>query len=400
MTGRPGPMAPVPARRVIGEADREELASWDARAVAVPGGDVQQSLAWARHRERTGWRAHRLVLDDGSVTLLLGRRRAVLGGGRAYVPKGPVAAGDPPDVVAARLVAVADWACRAGYDVILADPEVAAGSRYGELVRAAGFHPAEEVGPSRHRVGVPIAEGADDRDLLAGVARGTRQRFRAAERKGTRIVCFDRCSGRLMAGIDAPPPDRLAAAAEAAFGRFHALLVETGARRGFEIGDRAVALAWWRAALDAGHLVFLEALADDDAYLGGAIFYRNGERLSYANSGDVVGLRHLHPGTVHLVVWRALQMAAREGRRELDLGGVDVRGARGEPGPGEPMYGLLEFKRSFGGRWIELAGAHERVLRPGRHFLAKAARGASQTARAAWGRVDSRRASNRTNADA
>jgi lipid II:glycine glycyltransferase (peptidoglycan interpeptide bridge formation enzyme) len=30
------------------------------------------------------------------------------------------------------------------------------------------------------------------------------------------------------------------------------------------------------------------------------------------------------------------------------------------------MYGLLEFKRSFGGRWVELSGAHERVLRPAR----------------------------------
>jgi lipid II:glycine glycyltransferase (peptidoglycan interpeptide bridge formation enzyme) len=30
------------------------------------------------------------------------------------------------------------------------------------------------------------------------------------------------------------------------------------------------------------------------------------------------------------------------------------------------MFGLLEFKRSFGGRWIELAGAHERALHPAR----------------------------------
>jgi lipid II:glycine glycyltransferase (peptidoglycan interpeptide bridge formation enzyme) len=391
MTDPPGRVAPAPTLRVVREASRDELASWDARAVAVPGGDVQQSLAWARHRERTGWQAHHLVLDDDSVALLLGRRWTIVGGGRAYVPKGPVAAGDSPELVAARLVAVAGWARRAGYDVILADPEVAAGSRYGALIRAAGFRPAEEVGPSRHRVGVPIAEGADDRDLLAGVARGTRQRFQAAERKGTRIVRFDRGPGGAMAGLEAPPPDRLAAAAAEAFGRFHALLVETGTRRGFEIRDRAVALAWWRAALEAGHLVLLEARAADDAYLGGAIFYRHGERLSYAHSGDVVGLRHLHPGTVHLVLWRALQMAAREGRRELDLGGVDVRGARREPGPGEPMYGLLEFKRSFGGRWIELAGAHERVLRPGRHSLATATRGASQAGRAMLARLTSRR---------
>jgi lipid II:glycine glycyltransferase (peptidoglycan interpeptide bridge formation enzyme) len=67
-----------------------------------------------------------------------------------------------------------------------------------------------------------------------------------------------------------------------------------------------------------------------------------------------------------LLLWRALQLAAREGRSELDLGGVDVAGARFEPRPGDAMFGLLEFKRSFGGRWIELSGAHERALHPAR----------------------------------
>ncbi len=91
------------------------------------------------------------------------------------------------------------------------------------------------------------------------------------------------------------------------------------------------------------------------------------------------------PGTIHLLLWRALQLAVREGRTELDLGGVDVAGARHEPRAGEPMFGLYEFKRAFGGRWVELSGAHERVLRPGRRraglALQRAARGARRLAR-------------------
>ncbi|HZL14832.1 MAG TPA: hypothetical protein VFC97_01860, partial [Verrucomicrobiae bacterium] len=119
--------------------------------------------------------------------------------------------------------------------------------------------------------------------------------------------------------------------------------------------------------------------------LGAAIFYRNGERLTYAHSGDVVGLRRAHPGASRLILWRALQLAAREGRGELDLGGVDVAGARSEPRPGDPMYGLLEFKRSFGGRWVELSGAHELVLHPARAragaAMARVGRGARRLAR-------------------
>lgn len=332
-------------------------------------GDVQQSVAWGQHRERTGWEAHHLELDDGSAVLVLGRRWRWLGGGRAYVPKGPVAAGADPAVVAGRLAAVAAWARVAGFDVIVADPEIPAATTFSRLLGGAGFRQVEEIGPSRHRVGVPIPGDANDDALLAAIARGTRQRFLGAERKGTRIVRYDLAGVAAVPGTERPATP-LAGAAEVAFGRFHALLLETGARRGFGIGDRAAALAWWQSALEAGHLVLLEARASDDAYLGGAIFYRHGGRMSYSHSGDVVALRHVHPGAVHLVLWRALQLAAREGRSELDLGGVDVRGARHEPRPGEPMHGLLEFKRSFGGRWVELAGAHEKVLRAPRHALA------------------------------
>jgi len=59
--------------------------------------------------------------------------------------------------------------------------------------------------------------------------------------------------------------------------------------------------------------------------------------------------------------WRAIQLAIREGRTEMDLGGVDVAGARNEPREGDPLYGLYQHKASFGGRWLELTGAYERV---------------------------------------
>jgi hypothetical protein len=43
----------------------------------------------------------------------------------------------------------------------------------------------------------------------------------------------------------------------------------------------------------------------------------------------------------------------------IDLGGVDVRGARHKPEKGEPTYGLWEHKASFGAEWVESAPAHE-----------------------------------------
>ncbi len=97
------PEGDIPVLRVLREATPAELASWDARVVDVPGGDVHQSVAWGLQRERAGAQPHHLVLDDGSFALVLGRQPRIFGGGRAYVPRGPVAAGADARAVAGRL---------------------------------------------------------------------------------------------------------------------------------------------------------------------------------------------------------------------------------------------------------------------------------------------------------
>ena len=74
---------------------------------------------------------------------------------------------------------------------------------------------------------------------------------------------------------------------------------------------------------------------------------------------------------MHLLRWRAIQLAIREGRREMDLGGVDVGPAHAEPVAGDPMAGLYEHKRSFGAGWVEMTGAHERVIRPWRYGVGR-----------------------------
>lgn len=377
---------PIVAGGAVREARPDELDGWDARTVDVDGGDVQQSLAWAELRRRLGWRVHHLVLPDGSAALAVGWPYPFLGGGRLYVTKGPVAAGAGADEVAGRLEAIAAWARHAGYDAVYSDTEMPASTGYPGRIQALGFRQVEEIGPSRHRLAVPIERGADDAALAQAIAKTTRQRCFAAERRGVRIVRHDARSmatgdagvearaaqagagdgdASTVPGVDSPGGDARTAA-EAALRRFHPLLASTGARRGFSIGPEATAVGWWLAAMAAGHLVLLEALAADGTYLGAAIFFRHGDRWTYGHAADVVALRHAQPGAAGLILWRALQLAARDGRRELDLGGVDVAGARREPRPGEPMYGLLTFKRSFGGRWVELTGAHELALRPAR----------------------------------
>jgi lipid II:glycine glycyltransferase (peptidoglycan interpeptide bridge formation enzyme) len=261
--------------------------------------------------------------------------------------------------VARRQIAVAEALAREGIDVVTADPEVPASDlAFREAILAAGFHPIEEIQPSRHRVSLPLGAGGDEPAIFEAIARSTRQRIQGAERDGVTVVRHDLRIGREGAGEGFIAPSE---PTSVALDRFYDLLLETGERRHFSFGPRAGFVAWWRAAHDAGHLVYLEARAPGGP-LAGLVLYRHGGRLSTVHSGDHAAARADHPGALHLLRWRAIQLAIREGCTEMDLGGVDVAGGRGEPREGDPLYGLYQHKRGFGGHWLELTGAHERVF--------------------------------------
>jgi lipid II:glycine glycyltransferase (peptidoglycan interpeptide bridge formation enzyme) len=361
------------------EATAQELEDWDRLTVDVEGGQVLQSRAWAVHRARSGWQAHHLVCPDGRAVLALSRPWPVIGGSRAYLPRGPVSVGDSAERVAERLTAVTSWLAARGVDGVTSDAELPVASGYGERLATLGWRRVEEVQPARHRLSLRI-DGGDEDGVLAGVSKQTRQRIRRAEEAGLTIRRFDALAGvepgpGFATGPDAELDDALRA--------FYRLVQATGERRGFKLGPLGPFLAWHTAAHAAGHAIHLEASpAGEAGAVAGLLLYRQGDRLSTVISGDDAAARSRHPGALHLLRWRAIQLAIRERRTEMDLGGVDVAGARHEPRPGESMYGLYEHKRSFGAAFVEQVGAHERVLRPVHHAIALVAARISGAVRA------------------
>ena len=361
---------------IVRAANAQDLAEWDALAVDSPGGHVYQSVAWARHREASGWRPRFLITTDDAPVLALERDWPMVGGSSAYIPRGPVSAGavaeEAPAVLARRLIEVSDALAADGVDVVATDAEIpAADAAYGDAIRAAGFAPIEEIQPSRHRIALPLEPGMDEAEVFAAVSKSTRQRIGAAERGAVAVVRHDRrLAGAVGQGFAAPNEP-----SEVALDRFYDLLRETGDRKHFGFGERERFVPWWVAALRAGHLVYLEAreATGDGPVLAGLVLYRHGGRLSTVHSGDHEASRTTHPGALHLLRWRAIQLAIREGASEMDLGGVDVAGARREPVEGEPMFGLYGHKRSFGGQWLKLTGAHERVFDGRGYALGRAA---------------------------
>ena len=86
----------------IREAGAAELTDWDERTVDVRGGHVYQSRAWAEDQRAAGWQPRFLVADDGGRALALIRSWPLVGGGSAYITRGPVPMGADAGALAAR----------------------------------------------------------------------------------------------------------------------------------------------------------------------------------------------------------------------------------------------------------------------------------------------------------
>ena len=341
---------------------------WDERAVDAPGGHVLQGTAWAAHRAGQRWRPRFVTFEDGGVALVLLRRHWP-GWATAYCPRGPgggpggglggaSVAGDEaagPAVSgtrsAARATALAAWLRDEGIVSLAVDPVLDEDPDFERRLAAFGFRVIEEIQASRHRMILPLPPGATPDGVLAGVARSTRQRVRAAAAAGVVIE-----STRSLDDLE----------------RFASIVGAIADRKHLSFGDLAALQAWWARLLSAGQGEFLVARRERRV-VGGLILYRQGGHLATAYSGDDPTEREHTAGTTHLLRWSAIRLAILEGHPLIDLGGVDVPGARRIPEPGEPTHGLYLHKRSFGAQWVASAPAHEVVLRPWRRGVVRLA---------------------------
>jgi lipid II:glycine glycyltransferase (peptidoglycan interpeptide bridge formation enzyme) len=352
------------------EARPDELETWDDLTVRPPGGHVLQSRAWAEYRERARWQPRFLVGSDGSAVLALLKPWPAIGGASAYISRGPVPTTDPA-TQAARLDGVTTWLFANDVDVVASDPQVRADGGYAAELAKIGYLPIEEIQPSRHRLSVPLGPEIDEDAALARVTKQTRQRIRKAEKDGLRIVRYDatlRFNADPGEGFSRPERDL-----DWSLERFHVMLLSTAERRTFEILPRRRFLDWAHTSYAAGQSLHLEAIDPKGRPIAGLLIYRHGERLSTFLSADLDTSRTEWPGAFHLLRWRAIQLAIREGRAEMDLDGADLVGARHEPGPDDRTYGLYQHKKSFGAEWVQLTGAHERVARPRRYLAGRIA---------------------------
>ena len=383
-TGSPTPHRPRSRRKPCtpGSPRREELVDWDQHTVASPNGHVYQSLAWGDYRAAHGRPVWHLVFDDGFRMLVVGRDRPVVGGGWAYATRGPIPE-EHAAITAARAAAAAELLAAEGVDSFTVDGESPAASGLGRFLAGAWLQAGRgspDVAPSDGRPPRPEdMPNSDEKTIFGSFGATTRNNIRQAERHGLRVKRLDAGGGRAEDEYDSPGTlEGLEAVGledaertQRMLRGFYVMLDATAERRGFALASEEAFLDWSKRALAAGHMLYLQAEHDVDGPVAGAVFYRHGHRLTYSLAGDRAELRKAHPGAVRLLVWRGIQIALDENRLSVDLGGVDTEGARGRPNKGDPTYGMYQFKESFGARWVDLTGAHQRTMRPMRNLAGR-----------------------------
>ncbi|MFN8623208.1 MAG: peptidoglycan bridge formation glycyltransferase FemA/FemB family protein [Chloroflexota bacterium] len=363
---RPGVRSELPAGVTVTATAPD---GWNAIAVDAPGGHVMQGTAWADHRRSQGAQPRFVTFGasggaasppaDVRGALVVLRAQRLVPGLIATARKGPITAGDPIDLVAARAVTLADTARALGATELFLDPEIDADPAWGAAMDRAGCAIAAEVQPSIHVMRLTLPADRDPDALLASFSKSTRQRIRAAEKAGT-VIRIDTTGEHLP--------------------RFADLLVARADDLGIPMRPELGYTAFWKRLLDAGQARLYVADHEGEV-LGGLIVFLQGNRYATAYSADDATRRRELPGTMHLVRATLLRDALLAGAEAVDLGGVDLPGRREPPKPGDPNHGLYEHKSSFGAVWVVREPARRIVLRPWADRAARLSREALVTAR-------------------
>lgn len=325
--------------------------AWDRRLAELDG-HFLQSWRWGAFKERHGWRAHRILIDDVAGKIMgqvLYRFRGPVSMG--FVPRGPAVAGDPT-VLWPRFLDAIDASARQ-HRAIMTLIELNAPSGPGAGPGQRDPAPAAaRVLPAR-TVKVPLV---DDDGLLGQMHQKTRYNVRLAQRRG---VVVER--------LRAEP---------ATIDTFYRLLRETADRNAFAIHSRA----YYRDFLHVfgDDAVLLAARLADGVIAAALIAARFGREAIYMYGAS--STRYRAHGAAFLLQFEAMRWARALGCDTYDLWGIpehDPVSVRSDDrhaiagSSGSDWRGLHRFKTGFGGEIVAYPAVLERRHVPVLPWLAR-----------------------------
>ena len=309
--------------------------AWNKAVSALGVTHALQSYEWGELKREMGWEPRRFLFRENGRTVAAASvlRRRLLGGIHVlYAPKGP--AYDPASAhqlpqVCAHLARIASGPCL----FLKIDPDIEQddGAALSAL-ESCGFRPSPEQVQFRNTMLIDLRREEDD--LRRRMRREVRYYLNVARRSGVQVT-----SGGMA---DLPV--------------FYEMYRETAARdqfvvRPYRYYERAVGMF-----LDNGMAEVLIARHEDEP-LAGIVVFVFGRRAWYIYGASRNVRREARPN--HLLQWEAmLRLKAR---------GVEVYDLWGLPNvltPGQPMWGVVQFKKGLGGELHTWVGAWDYTPHP------------------------------------
>jgi lipid II:glycine glycyltransferase (peptidoglycan interpeptide bridge formation enzyme) len=309
-------------------------AEWDAFIQEHPETHILQASTWGKFKAEFGWSPK--YLRQGNLGAMMLFRHLPLGYSVAYIPRGPIGAGDWaafwPEV---------DELCRQEQAVFLrVEPEI--WEPVGDSFipeQLPGFKESHQTIQPPRTILIDL-KGSED-EILMSMKSKTRYNIRLADRKDVTVHPSTDVKG------------------------FHRMMLTTGERDEFGVHSlkyyqRAYELF---AARDA--CVLLVAKYEGQP-LAGLMAFAQGNTAWYFYGASTNQERNRMP--TYLLQWEAMRWAKRNGCQTYDLWGVPD-----QPEPvleetfldrSDGLWGVYRFKRGFGGEVVRTIGAWDRVYNP------------------------------------
>ncbi|MDQ3492751.1 MAG: aminoacyltransferase [Chloroflexota bacterium] len=323
---------------------RSDDAAWDAFVAGSAAPSHLQTTAWARVKAPNGWRPVRVVANGGSGPIGAQILVRALGPGpfaMGYAARGPIATVFDQASLEAFTDALRRAAKRHRLTHVTVDPALERAAP-GELLRAAGWRPADPVQHDRSRL---IELTSSEPELWSGLRSNARRYVNRARKLG----CVIQEGG--VAELDA----------------FFAIMVETAERSGFIHRSAAAYRETYDAFAPSDEARLLFAQLPDGTPVAAKMLLSCGGRVTQPYSGMTRAGGESRAN--YLLEWETIRQAAARGETLYDMWGL-------------ANPGIAQFKAGFGGQEVAYCGTWDLVTLPLlRDVLVQARRGYIRLAR-------------------
>jgi peptidoglycan pentaglycine glycine transferase (the first glycine) len=312
---------------------KSNLAEYEAFIKKHAKGHFIQSYDWGRLKSEWKWAAVISRGEDlkirGSIAVLI---RKVGPFSMMYAGRAPVCDIHDAEVMAELFEALRPLARKHRAYVLKIDPDISSDDQeFLSIMKKEGFHLLDSG--SKFDAVQPkyvfrlTVENKTSEEIIAGYNSKTRYNLRLSLRQGVSV------------GIEN----------QSGLNEFSELMLITGVRDGFVTRPKAYFQKLLECMGDSARLYIARY---EGRAIAGSLAVHYGDKVWYLYGASSNEHRNLMPN--YLLQTEMIKWAVEEGCRLYDF-----RGVPGDVGKDHPLYGLVRFKRGFGGEYTEFIGEFE-----------------------------------------